>query len=463
MPFALVNWRQTFFEISRQPSAKDEWGKADVDLKNEFMTESEKFANDLKEALNSMDSGLELRRPDRSIIAETVNNAGHANETRALHIADSPKLIQHYEEVLKEWCDVISTYLETNTTNDGKGNNEQTTDDDGPMGELEYWRRRMQRLTSITEQLKMNEYKDVFAVLSRTTKSVNDDTKQRIQTLLRRWKQIDIGITEAANEAKDNVKYLFTLEKFIIPLYNGTPSSIIDTLLALMNSIKMIHSIARYNNTTERMANLFTKITNQMITNCKLMMIRSNTLLRRWKQIDIGITEAANEAKDNVKYLFTLEKFIIPLYNGTPSSIIDTLPALMNSIKMIHSIARYYNTTERMANLFTKITNQMITNCKHCVTGGETYEVMWDKDPEELVRHLDSCLKLNEAYQQQYRVTKDKLFATPKGKQFEFNEMKIFGKFDLFCRRVMKLIDMFTTIHQFSSLGQHRLDPRVEP
>lgn len=74
------------------------------------------------------------------------------------------------------------------------------------------------------------------------------------------------------------------------------------------------------------------------------------------------------------------------------------------------------------------------------------------------MRHLDSCLKLNEAYQQQYRVTKDKLFATPKGKQFEFNEMKIFGKFDLFCRRVMKLIDMFTTIHQFSSLGQHRLE-----
>ncbi|KAL4129280.1 hypothetical protein PRIC2_005289 [Phytophthora ramorum] len=169
---------------------------------------------------------------------------------------------------------------------------------------------------------------------------------------------------------------------------------------------------------------------------------RIQTLLRRWKQIDIGITEAANEAKDNVKYLFTLEKFIIPLYNGTPSSIIDTLPALMNSIKMTHSIARYYNTTERMANLFTKITNQMITNCKNCVTGGETYEVMWDKDPEELVRHLDSCLKLNEAYQQQYRVTKDKLFATPKGKQFEFNEMK----FNLFCRRVMKLIDMFTTI-----------------
>ncbi|OQS07437.1 dynein heavy chain [Thraustotheca clavata] len=337
--------------------AREDWGKADPDLKVEFMSESEKFANDLKEALHSMDSGLELRRPDSE-----YENAG----TRGPALSESPQVIAHYEDVLKDWCDMISTYLETNTTSDGKTKDDEI-DDDGPMGELEYWRRRMQRLTSITEQLKSNEYKDVFFVLSRTSKNVSDDTKQRIQTLL-----------------------------------------------------------------------------------------------RRWKQTDISITEATNEAKDNVKYLFTLEKFIVPLYTGTPNTIIDTLPALMNSIKMIHSIARYYNTSERMASLLTKITNQMITNCKNCITGCENFEVMWTKEPEELVRNLDSCLKLNEAYQQQYRATKDKLFSMPKGKQFEFNEMQIFGKFDLFCRRIIKLIDMFTTIHQFSSLGQHKLEGMEE-
>ncbi len=52
------------------------------------------------------------------------------------------------------------------------------------------------------------------------------------------------------------------------------------------------------------------------------------------------------------------------MYEGTPESIKDTLPALMNSIKMIHTIARYYNTNERMTGLFIKITNQMISNCK---------------------------------------------------------------------------------------------------
>jgi len=181
-------------------------------------------------------------------------------------------------------------------------------------------------------------------------------------------------------------------------------------------------------------------------------------LIRRWKNIDVQITENANEAKDNVKYLFTLERFIEPLYSGTASTIIDTLPALMNSIKMIHTIARYYNTKDRMTNLFSKITDQMISNCKQSIESDNNKDSLWEKDPQELVRQLESCLKLNEAYQEQYRITKSKLRQMPKGKQFDFESHQIFGKFDLFCRRIIKLIDMFSTIEQFTSLSQNKLE-----
>jgi hypothetical protein len=43
-------------------------------------------------------------------------------------------------------------------------------------------------------------------------------------------------------------------------------------------------------------------------------------------------------------------------------------------------------------------------------------------------------------------------------KQFDFNESSIFGKFDLFCKRLQKLIELFTTVHQFSSLAKHNIE-----
>jgi len=271
-------------------------------------------------------------------------------------------MIAHFVDLLEDWCRDTEKYLDDNA------GRQWETQDAGPGTELEYWRRRMQRLTSITEQLKTKECKTVIGVLSAVTKANNAEMRVDRQRLF--------------------------------------------------------------------------------------------GLLRRWRQIDINITEAANEAKDNVKYLQTLEKFIDPLYNGTPQTVVDALPALLNSIKMIHTIARYYNTTERMTGLFMKITNQMITNCRRHITNeGEIIsEKLWDSDPESMLEKLESCLHLNEAYQEQYRITKDKLLTMPKGKQFDFSETQMFSKFDLFCRRVIKLIDMFSTIHQFKSLGSHKLE-----
>lgn len=38
---------------------------------------------------------------------------------------------------------------------------------------------------------------------------------------------------------------------------------------------------------------------------------------------------------------------------------------------------------------------------------------------------------------------------------FEMDERAVFLRFELFAKRLNKLINMFTTVHQFSSLEQH--------
>ena len=83
---------------------------------------------------------------------------------------------------------------------------------------------------------------------------------------------------------------------------------------------------------------------------------------------------------------------------------------------------------------------------------------LWDQNPEDLLARLEMSLRLNDAYQELYRITKEKLQAQPKVKQFDFNESRIFGKFDLYCKRVQKLMDMFTTIAQFTALENNKVE-----
>ena len=106
--------------------------------------------------------------------------------------------------------------------------------------------------------------------------------------------------------------------------------------------------------------------------------------------------------------------------------------------------------------MLSKITDQMIIRCKENTSGAGND--LWQEDPALLIRRLDAGIKLNESYQEQYRLTKRKLERAKNGKQFDFNEMQIFGKFDLFCRRLIKLIDMFSTIDQFNTLAENKLE-----
>ena len=63
---------------------------------------------------------------------------------------------------------------------------------------------------------------------------------------------------------------------------------------------------------------------------------------------------------------------------------------------MMHSIARYYNTSERMTALFVKITNQMITCCKNYINADGD---IWEQNRLTLIEKFAACQRLNDAYQ----------------------------------------------------------------
>jgi dynein heavy chain len=362
-----------------------DWGSCEPEQKREFMQTFDRFAKEVREAIQSLASNITLEpyNPIYTKDALNIQNTKSPNQ----------EMITDFEKIFNEWSEKIEQTLE-------EAEAERKDDKDaGPRQELEYWKQRMRKLTCVSEQLRSKNCRTVFDVLSHASSSANDNSnrpRDKIYLATSKWRSIELRVTEALNEAKDNVKYLQTLEKFIEPLYDGNPESIKDTLPALMNSIKMIHTIARYYNTNERMTGLFIRITNQMITNCRFNIIN----FRRIKQ---GLN---------------------PVGQLTPAQIAQGKKA-----------------------------------------GPVDDTVLWDHElypPDELISMLQQCLDLHEAYVKQYEFTKERLQNVPKAKQFDFNPTQIFGKFDLFCRRITKLKELFSTIKQFQTLGKHNLE-NIQP
>ena len=164
---------------------------------------------------------------------------------------NDPDAIAYFEHLVREWCAQIEDFIDSRDVDISHKSGKL----EGPKAEVEYWRTRTQQLSSINDQLKRKECRYVIGILSAYTKGVlNDQARTKTVGLLRKWKQIDIETTEAANEAKDNLKYLSTLQRFIEPLYSGSAQTIIDTLPALINSIKVRSIFFRITMRTQKRA-----------------------------------------------------------------------------------------------------------------------------------------------------------------------------------------------------------------
>ena len=330
-----------------EAQAERDWGRARGLERGEFFISLDSLAASLRESSKTLEGGLDLPKPDPAVEAQAASPEGAAD----------PSLVNYYSDLLEGWVVAVEAFL----ADAGRWE----APDSGPKTELDHWRRRMQRLAGIMDQLKSRQCKGVLAVLTAVTRA--------------------------------------------------PPDALVDRLRVL-------------------------------------------ALLRTWRQVDVNITEAANEAKDNVKHLGSLERFMEPLYSGDPEAILDMLPALLGAVRLVHTTARFYNTTERMTKLLGKVTNQMITSCKLAINGKDPPDAIFEREPGKLLRVLETCLRLNERFQSEYASTKDALLSFPKGRQFDFSEMAIFGRFNVFCRRVVRLMDIFATVRQFGALAEERME-----
>ncbi|SCU69962.1 Cytoplasmic dynein 2 heavy chain (DYNC2H1), putative [Trypanosoma equiperdum] len=185
-------------------------------------------------------------------------------------------------------------------------------------------------------------------------------------------------------------------------------------------------------------------------------------LLQRWVEVDAALNDALSEAQENVKYLRSLSKYFDVLYSSDIAQIINMLPSLISNIRMMHTIARYYSRRECMTALFFKVTNAMVLSCKSAINPSGVRSRIWEcgQSPEslkELLHQLHLSAECNKAYNKEYKKAQE-ILASKDGKQFDFDELKFMGHFNLFTKRVDKLISVFSTVQQFVELKAYNIE-----
>ena len=177
--------------------AVEDWKVCEPEQKREFMATFEKFSKDIAEALKSLETNISLDAyPDR-----------HREEAKMMgKKTPSPDMINDFENIFNRWSEKIEQTLE-------EADNSSTKDKEaGPMVELEYWKQRMRKLTCVSEQLRSKNCRTVYDVLASAAASSGDSLggkpRDKIYLATSKWRSIELKVTEALSEAKDNVKYL---------------------------------------------------------------------------------------------------------------------------------------------------------------------------------------------------------------------------------------------------------------
>ena len=178
-----------------------EWGVCEADQKKEFKSVFDKFANELKEALKSLSNNINLD-PYPARFKDEAERV-HTNPGKPIN----QEMLTEFERIFKEWSNKISGALKD--TEDMKKDER----DAGPKQELDFWKQRMRRLTGIKEQLSSKNCRTVRDVLTQasqpgTQNDAQGKSRDNICLATSTWRGLELQVTEALNEAKDNVKYL---------------------------------------------------------------------------------------------------------------------------------------------------------------------------------------------------------------------------------------------------------------
>jgi dynein heavy chain len=195
---------------------------------SEFVSNVQKFGSQITHAIQQLTGDVRLNVPQIEI-------------TDPVAAAGDEELVAVLEVSLEEWTPAIAAAVEAQMKKTPVGN--------GPLAEIEFWRSRSAALSTLCEQLNTPNSRRMLEVLERCDSQLLPGFLFQFGELEKRYV-----------EAKDNVKFLTTLERHFKNITHGSLLQIVDTLPSLMSALRMVWVISRHYKEDHRMEPLMARI-----------------------------------------------------------------------------------------------------------------------------------------------------------------------------------------------------------
>ncbi|KAG5892027.1 hypothetical protein JTB14_024467 [Gonioctena quinquepunctata] len=184
--------------------------------------------------------------------------------------------------------------------------------------------------------------------------------------------------------------------------------------------------------------------------------IDNKEIMKIWKKHLNDVYDTKNECSDNVKYLYSMERYWQPFYRLELPELAQHIPPLLHAIRMVFTTSRYYNSTGNVTALLVKVSNQIILKCRRYLDCEGT-KTVWNQPKQVVLDKVKTCLDLYLKYYQCFKRTRREMEEAAE-KPFECSEMFIFGKFETFKKRVEEIVNVLNTTIKYSILQKSMIE-----
>lgn len=144
----------------------------------------------------------------------------------------------------------------------------------------------------------------------------------------------------------------------------------------------------------------------------------------------------------------TLERHFKNIVVGSLQSVQDSLPSLLNAIRMVWIISRHYNRDERMVPLMSRIAWEL-SNKVATILNPKT---ILRESPAEAKRKILEGKELLEAWSKTYFAVRERIEQSGRDQRWEFDRKKLFEQTNYMSSRCTDLLEVAEVMEQFYNI-----------